>query len=69
MRSNKIRSLRFFIPVLGGYLSLFYKPLVPVIKTLEILLLQFQENSESKNLQFQFFWVKKPQREPVLFIK
>jgi hypothetical protein len=52
--------------VLGGYLSLFYKSLVPVIKTLEILLFQFQENSESKNLQFQFFWVKKPQREPVL---
>jgi hypothetical protein len=67
--SNRIRSLRFFIPVLGGYLRLLYKPLVPVIKTLEILLFQFQENSESKNLPLEFFWVKKPQREPVLFTK
>jgi hypothetical protein len=53
----------------GRLLELLYKPLVPVIKTLEIFLFQFQENSESKNLPFEFFWVKKRQREPVLFTK
>jgi hypothetical protein len=38
-------------------MSLFHKPLVPVIKTLEFLLFQFQLNSESS-----FFWVKASKR-------
>jgi hypothetical protein len=53
--------------VLGGYLSVFYKHLVPVIETLEILLFQFQENSESNEPSIPVFLGQKASKRTCAF--